>query len=379
MKLSDTLVPRALLCIVLLLSSSMSIAKTLFQASFDGDVELVKKLLAAKADVNKARKDSTTPLWIASGKGHADVVQLLLEAKADVNKVRKDGTTPLWIASGSGYTDVVKLLLAAKADVNKAANNGMTPLYVASNYGHTKVVGLLLKYDADVNAMGSYRPLQVASYNGYKKIVNMLIDSGAEVNAPNGTGNTALDKARMNRHKDIERVLMDHGGEEGATPIHGWHDTGFDSWIVKTAIADGKGGFKEVKKIEVGYKQHLADRERNVEYEITVKSGKIPGAGDPLELIPVDNSVIEVKGKVTEKNTDGKKFVYVLSDILYDDKRNILSSWLVSNNTKGVGTNVKAILSKLKKPIRTGNPNKSVPLSNKLTLFYVNDYLLEKR
>jgi ankyrin repeat protein len=49
-------------------------------------VEVVKTLLAAKAEVNKANNDGETPLYWASRNGHVEVVKTLLAAEADVDK-----------------------------------------------------------------------------------------------------------------------------------------------------------------------------------------------------------------------------------------------------------------------------------------------------
>jgi len=46
-------------------------------ASHEGHTEIVKHLLAAKADVNAVNKDGTTALQIASLKHHAKIVELL--------------------------------------------------------------------------------------------------------------------------------------------------------------------------------------------------------------------------------------------------------------------------------------------------------------
>jgi ankyrin repeat protein len=48
------------------------------------------------------------------------VVKTLLAAEAEVNKANSDGETPLHRASFNGHLEVVKTLLAAEAEVNKA-------------------------------------------------------------------------------------------------------------------------------------------------------------------------------------------------------------------------------------------------------------------
>jgi ankyrin repeat protein len=88
--------------------------------SENADVGVLHVLVALGADVNN-NKDGETPLCMASEKGHAEVVKMLLGAGADVNKAATDdGATPLWTASYHGHAEVVKMLLSAGADVNKA-------------------------------------------------------------------------------------------------------------------------------------------------------------------------------------------------------------------------------------------------------------------
>lgn len=127
-------------------------ATTLLTASLNGNIEAVKLLLEAKADVNKAYTSEATPLYLASTKGHTEVVKLLLGAMADVNQAEaKYGATPLIIASRGGHTEVAKLLLEAKADVNvkvKAKGKEYTALSLAKEGGHTRIVELLKVYGA---------------------------------------------------------------------------------------------------------------------------------------------------------------------------------------------------------------------------------------
>ncbi len=114
------------------------------------------------------------------------IVKLLLVAKASVNAADKDGSTPLYEASGSGYTEVAKLLLAAQADVNAVGQNGVTPLFAASAMGAVETVKLLLDHKADVNAKATdlkgkvYTPLSIAKEQDHAEVVRLLKAAGAQ-------------------------------------------------------------------------------------------------------------------------------------------------------------------------------------------------------
>ena len=128
----------------------------LFEATKNGDDELVKLLIAAGADVNKADKWGSPPLHSAAEYGHTDCVKLLIAAGADVNKTNEDSETPLYTAAWNGHTECVKLLIDAGADVNKADKFGETPLYKAEEGGHTECAELLRAAGGNTGGMGGF-------------------------------------------------------------------------------------------------------------------------------------------------------------------------------------------------------------------------------
>lgn len=103
-------------------------------------------------EVDKAKTDDgATPLYVAAEYGHGDVVKQLIAAKADVNKAKTDdGATPLYVAAEYGYGDAVKQLIAAKADINAATTDGdSTPLDGAKEQSHTEIVAMLVAAGAN--------------------------------------------------------------------------------------------------------------------------------------------------------------------------------------------------------------------------------------
>ena len=84
-----------------------------------------------------------TALHIAAAKGDAEMVRALIAARADVNAVALTGETPLLKAASKGCAGTARALLDAGARVTLKDNTGETPLTVAARLGHREVVRLL--------------------------------------------------------------------------------------------------------------------------------------------------------------------------------------------------------------------------------------------
>ena len=188
--------------------------RKLHDAAKDGDAELVKLLIDAGTDVNKANANEWTPLCTAAANGRTDCVKLLINAGADVNKADEDSETPLFTAAANGHAECMKLLIAAGADVNKVDKEGWTPLCMAAWKGRTECVKLLINAGADVNKAdkAGWTPLYWAAYNGQTECVKLLINAGADVNkADKLSGYTPLYMAEEEGHTECAELLRAAG------------------------------------------------------------------------------------------------------------------------------------------------------------------------
>ena len=113
--------------------------------------------------------------------GHLEVVRLLVEAGADKNKADNDGLTPLFMASHNGLLEIVRLLIDAGADKDQAPftryYTGMKPLYIACKKGHLEIVRLLVDAGADKKIV---TPSHIKRWRrDHDGIVEMLQRAGA--------------------------------------------------------------------------------------------------------------------------------------------------------------------------------------------------------
>jgi ankyrin repeat protein len=93
----------------------------------------------------RSAKDES-PLMIAALRGHKDLVRKLIARDADVNKT---GWTPLHYAATSGHLEIMALLLEHHAYIDAESPNKTTPLMMAAYYGTPEAVKLLLEAGAD--------------------------------------------------------------------------------------------------------------------------------------------------------------------------------------------------------------------------------------
>ena len=108
-------------------------AKSLHRAAEEGDIEAVKKHLAAGANKNvRAGKWRDTPWHRAAFWGYREVVELLINNEVDVNAKDKYGCTPLHDAAEYSHLEIAEMLINRAPDMNALANNGDTPLDLAN-------------------------------------------------------------------------------------------------------------------------------------------------------------------------------------------------------------------------------------------------------
>jgi ankyrin repeat protein len=103
-------------------------------------------LSSKKIDVDARNANDESPLMLASLRGQEEVVRKLIARDAAVNK---PGWTPLHYAATNGHIAIMKLLLENHAFIDSTSPNETTPLMMAAMYGSIQGVELLLAEGAD--------------------------------------------------------------------------------------------------------------------------------------------------------------------------------------------------------------------------------------
>jgi ankyrin repeat protein len=150
---------------------------------------------AAPENINKE-------LLLAAHRGELDKLKQLLDAGADVNYRNEDSMTPLMFAVTSDHLDIVNELIRRGADITTAAMNGATALHLAANFGHVdilkKIIDTHLAERDHLNAQDSrgQTALHGAAEGGMVNSVMLLLQKGADATIMDDDGNTAYDLAQ---------------------------------------------------------------------------------------------------------------------------------------------------------------------------------------
>jgi uncharacterized protein len=87
------------------------------QAVRRGDLECLRRLLTAGADINSRDKYGQTALMIAARTGESSVVRFLVNNGAGLDYTAKYGLSALMLAVIGGHADIVRALVEAGADL----------------------------------------------------------------------------------------------------------------------------------------------------------------------------------------------------------------------------------------------------------------------
>jgi ankyrin repeat protein len=258
------------------------------------DLDSVKVLLAAGADVNQVTAYGWSPLLVATQNRYYKLGAYLLDHGADVNLANKGAWTPLYLATDNrniesgdypvrkgdmDHLEFIKLLLDKGANVNARMKdstetrtvftnqwldeNGATAFLRASQSGDVPLMKLLLAHGADpkIDTVLHVTALQVAAGIGWVEgityewspeqtleAVKLLLDLGLDPNAQADTGRVALHGAAHKGATAVVQLLVDRGAKlnirdygntdnrGGKLAVHTWEPVDYADGLVRVGV-----------------------------------------------------------------------------------------------------------------------------------------------
>lgn len=111
------------------------------------NIELVKKIIAAGANINTVSEDrGYTPLMDAVFMGNLELAKIFIDLKAELNTINKEGQTNLVLAVGADRTEICKLLVENGGDPDIKDQMGMSAYNYATLFKKQEIIDILSPY-----------------------------------------------------------------------------------------------------------------------------------------------------------------------------------------------------------------------------------------
>jgi len=189
------------------------------------DTVMMKVLISAGADINHQDKSTGyTPLMNALNGQNKDVAGFLIRQGADFKIKAKDGATALILTCGVS-PELAKLFLEEGADIHAITDRGMGVFTQCTMVGLSRetvtyeFAEFLLSKGADIDEAntteyyGGYTPLFWAVQYNNEELVRFLVKNGANVNANSTKGKTPLLIATEAGNTNIIEILKAAGAK----------------------------------------------------------------------------------------------------------------------------------------------------------------------
>jgi len=212
----------------------------LHYAAFNGNVDIVKSLLARGADVNARDNNKTTPLHSARSKA---VAEILVNNGADIHAVNKNGNTPFLSALHFANESVVSY----DNDKSSVCKELLEFLIKCSPNVPEKFTSLLKSIGIDAIAKEEISPITKFvmenkdnfNSNTIEKIKDLLA-KGYDINARDSNGYTPLYYAWSDKNNS-NNMLLKFLVEQGADPkIQKYYNSSAGTLLAYAARAGDK-------------------------------------------------------------------------------------------------------------------------------------------
>ncbi|XP_044760466.1 serine/threonine-protein phosphatase 6 regulatory ankyrin repeat subunit A-like isoform X2 [Coccinella septempunctata] len=192
--------------------------KTLLDAVFTANFDLLEICLDHNVDVNYSDESGDTVLHMVSDRGDLEMLSFLLTLKnININAQNQLGLTPLSVAIMSARDEAAEFLLDRGADPNIPDIKGRTPICFSVHLGNETITKMLIDHHADVNIEDAFgnTPIQEAlSGKPTITMVKVLLSSGAnplqKTNTLNPFLETVLDCTNYEK-LELVKVLVESG------------------------------------------------------------------------------------------------------------------------------------------------------------------------
>jgi len=198
------------------------IGGAIYAVCIQRDVKHLKKYLGDFPEyVNVGIHGGLCGIHVAAEHNEVDILKMLIQAEANVNAMTQDGSTPLVLAAQASHEEALNLLLKARADPNATRKDGYCPLHCAIESRDIVLAGTLLDAKADANG-GPFTetPLELAARLDEAAMCDMLLNAGAiagrahtRARRESKVQGTLIEAAKNDMQNDVLQAMQEESAE----------------------------------------------------------------------------------------------------------------------------------------------------------------------
>ena len=186
----------------------------MLRAAARGDVDTLRRLIAAGVSLQSANAAGETPLLLAVKHNHLSAAVLLIDAGSSINAQAANKDTPWLLAGALGRTDVLRHMIPQGPDFTLRNRFGGNALIPACERAHVDAVKVLLTTQIDVNHVNDLGwtcllEIVILGDGGprHVEVAKLVLAAGADPKIADKDGVLPLTHARRRGQTEIARLI----------------------------------------------------------------------------------------------------------------------------------------------------------------------------
>jgi uncharacterized protein len=200
-------------------SQSPDRGRAMLEAAARGDIETLKRRIAAGDPLDPVNAAGETPLLLAVKNNLLPAALLLIDAGSNINAQAANKDSPWLLAGALGRTEMLRHMIPKGPDFSVRNRFGGNALIPACERAHVETVKLLLTTKIDVNHVNNLGwtcllEIVILGDGGprHVEVAKLVLDASADPNIADKDGVSPLAHARQKGQREIARLIEAAGG-----------------------------------------------------------------------------------------------------------------------------------------------------------------------
>lgn len=268
--------------------------------------EIAKLFIEKGLPINNTNQFGATPLIAAIQSNQIDIVKQLIAAGADVHALDNQKKNALYYAAEFRRWNVVELLLERNIKVDAQDHNAVHAFFGAVHDDRAALISSLLELDANFIHARNESGCKILPYAVGRKCFDLLLEKGADINAVDADGKSSLITATRFHDIDCFDKLLDRSADVNIADNNGVTAAMIAASFKKTTFLE--------KLIQKGADLNKRDKNSKTALMLAIQEGNL----ENVKLL------IENNAEIDQADCDGNTALMLAILMRKDDLAKIL-------------------------------------------------------